>query len=559
MTSLDPQLEADYETRSFVILDALALNAIRKLGDLSARAQKLGLPAFDIELGESQYRRSPDNPRVYDHYRTLKVTGGVPKLQGWSFFAKIEHSDEGNVVKGFWAGEDSPSQSGGSELFKRMTECPSNCDHCKTNRKRNVTFFFRNKQTDDVMQVGSSCVADFSGHQSPMTIASLAQAWPEVINELTSDPDDYGVSYGKPAFDTNEILAASAAVIREGGRWVPRHEDPWGVGSSGEVAGLLSSPRNYDALVTAVDVDKAAKVREWLCTEDFDNRGEVYRNNLQVLAKKDYISEKNVGLLASSVAAWEREQRQGQASNRKPLANIKLGKEKEKLTLQVIIEKIIPIDSGFGSLLHLMRDLESNARVIWYNSGASKFFEGDQYLITGTVNDWSPRDGVWQTKLTRVSSPDLKPIDVLAKEDTKALQKALKACTNINARNSKGETALIVASDKHRFHQDEQERILMLLDHGADPSIQDNDNRDRLNSFDRWVLGYDELLVAKGLETHPELSLNWPKSRMEEWGVQESIQALVLEAQSIPGLSSVDQKPDDTDEQEAESLAFGLA
>lgn len=107
MTSMDPQLEADYETRSFVILDALALNAIRKLGDLSARAQKLGLPAFDIELGESQYRRSPDNPRVYDHYRTLKVTGGVPKLQGWSFFAKIEHSDEGNVVKGFWAGEGS--------------------------------------------------------------------------------------------------------------------------------------------------------------------------------------------------------------------------------------------------------------------------------------------------------------------------------------------------------------------------------------------------------------------------------------------------------------------
>jgi hypothetical protein len=46
---------------------------------------------------------------------------------------------------------------------------------------------------------------------------------------------------------------------------------------------------------------------------------------------------------------------------------------------------------------------------------------------------------------------------------------------------------------------------------------------------------------------------------MEEWGVQESIQALVLEAQSIPGLSSVDQKLDDTDEQEAESLVFGLA
>ena len=119
----------------------------------------------------------------------------------------------------------------------------------------------------------------------------------------------------KLAFDTSEILAASAAVIREGGRWVPRHEDPWGVGSSGEVTSLLSSPRNYDALVTAVDVDKAAKVREWLCAEDFDNRGEVYRNNLQVLAKKDYISE-NVGLLASSAAAWEREQRQGQVSNR---------------------------------------------------------------------------------------------------------------------------------------------------------------------------------------------------------------------------------------------------
>lgn len=560
MTTVTPHLQADYSTHKFMILAGRSEQTVKKLEQLSARAQKLGLPPFRIILGESEYRRSPVNPRQHDHYRQLTVTGGVPKLQGWQFFAKIEHTSDGNVVRGFSGTQEDLERIGGASLFQRMTECPSDCDHCNTRRQRNTTFFFLNQDSGDVMQVGSTCVADFSGHTDPMLVASLAQAWPEIIHELSSDPEDvFGTSPRKMAFATKDILAASAAVVRKAGRWIPRAEDDWGLGSSAEVEHLLATPKDFDQMVTGGDRETATHILEWLGSDDFDNQGQVYRHNLQVLARQDFISRHNVPLLASAVAAWNREQMlTATKATKSSIPNIRLGEYDKKIDLDVVIDKVIPKETRFGvTLIYLMRDLETNARVVWFNSGRAAFFEGDHYRIQGTVKGWEDRDGIMQTKLTRVTSPEIKLIEAIKAKNDKAIEKHFDAAVHINSRNAQGENALIVATELHRYGDECKAMIERLLAAGAKPDILDNDNRDRLNAFDRLLLSEEIDLATDILRTQPELVAKWDADRMALWGIDGPAADLILRtrAQFIRSPDAVH----DEQELEDESQALGLA
>lgn len=84
-------LSADYETHDY-LLPAYRLATVRsRLETLSRRAVKLGLPAFNITVGDLQYHRSPDGQALQQYY-PLTVTGGVPKIDGWRFAAKLDHN-----------------------------------------------------------------------------------------------------------------------------------------------------------------------------------------------------------------------------------------------------------------------------------------------------------------------------------------------------------------------------------------------------------------------------------------------------------------------------------
>src|SRR5690554_5379532 len=84
-------LTADYETQSFLI-PAYRLAGIQgRLEGLSRQAEKLGMPAFTIEVGDLVYKNDLKT-QVQHQYYPLSVTGGVPKIDGWRFAAKIEHN-----------------------------------------------------------------------------------------------------------------------------------------------------------------------------------------------------------------------------------------------------------------------------------------------------------------------------------------------------------------------------------------------------------------------------------------------------------------------------------
>lgn len=134
------------------------------------------------------------------------------------------------------------------------------------------------------------------------------------------------------------------------------------------------------------DRQTAKTINDWLCSDDFDDKGNLYRSNLQAMALRGAIPFKQTGFFASAAAAWRRDQvgiRQKQAD---PSVSLKLGVPGEKISMDATVEKIIPLDNMYGiSYLTILKDNETNAKATWFNSGVQRMPEGDTYHITGTV------------------------------------------------------------------------------------------------------------------------------------------------------------------------------
>ncbi|WP_273208983.1 hypothetical protein [Marinobacter subterrani] len=509
----------EYQTQTFRVPDFRLEQAIKNLRDLSRKAQKLGMPPFKMDSGDPELVPAKGKYGIKGKIRVvpLTVTGGPPVIDGWKFFAKIEHGDDGNLVEGFPATLEVESDRA---LFDKLTTCEPNCEHCNLRRSRSTTFIFQSTDNpEQKIQVGSTCVEDFSGHDSPQDVVSLATRWLDVIKDFISDEEDgFGMpSRGQLMFSAEDVVAAAVAVIREHGHWVSR--DAADVdGSSGDwVQQLMLNSKNFNHTVIDGDKIEAKRILDWITGDRFEVNGNVYRHNLRTMALREAVSFKHIPFLASGAATWHRDQAIAQKRAANPTTSIKLGEEGEKLTLDVRVEKIHFIDNPFGgSDLTILKDLNTNGKLVWFNSGKRTMTEGDTYRITGTVKGHEQRDDVWQTKLTRVNGPEIKLHKHLADngEDTKTFRKHLKETQHIDARSGQGETALYIASRNYQISHEDRGVVEAILDAGADYTIESK--RDRMTPFDQWVVAGDHQWIRMALEKHPELARHWDKRELGE-------------------------------------------
>jgi hypothetical protein len=84
----------------------------------------------------------------------------------------------------------------------RELEDPSNCEHCNTERKRNQTFVIRNNDTQEVLQVGSSCMTDFVSKDDLSFLLAYTKIMTDVKEGVSAS-----VSKSVSLYNKNEILA----------------------------------------------------------------------------------------------------------------------------------------------------------------------------------------------------------------------------------------------------------------------------------------------------------------------------------------------------------------
>lgn len=389
-----------------------------RLDGLNRRAKKLGLASIvSMELVGAPYvhkypRTEGESMMIHDWtgavtLQNVIVHGVAPKLAGWTLVSAIDHGEAaGDIIKSI-LGKDIPAEY--------RTRGPL-CDHCNAARKRKLTFVC---QHDDGQwkQIGSTCLADFTGHKDPEAIARLC-SWMGELAGFCGDLDDIG-QFGcrvKPEFMIPSILRAAAAAVRIQGFYVSRAKSQEAadkgedlVTTSSRVNSLLSCRTDADEKrilgkegYIAQDNEIAAATLTFVRDGGIQGEGD-YAYNMNILFKDPgaAIGVRNVGLVGSAVAAYLRTQARVAAEKAQGTEHIGTVGKREVFTLTVISTMVR--DGAYGtSTIVRFRDAAGNPAV-WFASGdKSDLKEGMTAKFKATVKKHDLYKGRVSTILARV-------------------------------------------------------------------------------------------------------------------------------------------------------------
>jgi hypothetical protein len=188
---------------------------------LAKKAAKLGVeaPTYAVVEADKVYKATIDHDtggilRPARVVQVVTVSGARPKIAGWTFVVVLQHEEGGNIVRRVPGTEDVTIP------FDLRTAVPA-CNHCGYDRRRKDTYVVAH---DDgrVLQVGRTCLKDFTGHDSPEAIARWAELLGSfVVRVGDGDGEGGGGGYAREYTTLAGFLPAVVASIRRDG-WLSR-------------------------------------------------------------------------------------------------------------------------------------------------------------------------------------------------------------------------------------------------------------------------------------------------------------------------------------------------
>jgi hypothetical protein len=383
-------------------------------GPEGERSSPLRGSPFEIalsETGEIEVEKYRDEDgrltgRVI-RWHKITLTGTSPKLAGWTFVGVLQHLDgvDGNVIR----------TVPGHVMPIEYRKVASECEHCKTNRRRKDTFVVQNDASGDHKQVGRNCLADFLGHRDPHQVASYAEYLFTAASVCEESENEMGGGGGgKMSYvDMVSYLSYVAACIRSSG-WVSRkaayESDDGKMATADEAWHAMFPPRG----LSRTDIEKLPRPSEkdtarakaaldyaehTLTPRDSSD----YEYNLKLICGQgsDVLHVRCTGIAASLLPAhtrwlgWQEEKKQLPAS----IAHFgEIGK-REVFVLTVI--GVRGMEGRFGpSTLVTFRTVEGLVGK-WFATGSCDIEIGETYRVKATVKKHDEWKGEKQTGLSR--------------------------------------------------------------------------------------------------------------------------------------------------------------
>jgi hypothetical protein len=137
-----------------------------------------------------------------------------------------------------------------------------------------------------------------------------------------------------------------------------------------------------------------------------------YERNLSLIAQQERLDPKHAGILASAIAAYDREvgkqAEQRQASTAGDVVSKHVGALGDRLELVVTVLRVADVETDYGTLhIHTLRDQASNA-IVWKTT-SKRLDVGWSGAVKGTVKKHAEYRGEQQTELSRVAEVKAKP------------------------------------------------------------------------------------------------------------------------------------------------------
>lgn len=438
---------------------------VRRIDALSKRANKLGMSEVGYKIIELKPLPVKSRSDALMMTYSVEVFGQNPVISGWRFIAKLEHLD----------GTDRPKIIGfnSDEVPQSYRQCQPDCDHCKSNRKRNNTYLLKNIETGEFKRVGKSCLEDFFGGGDPLAIAAYSELMSEFANDANGlgDFDEYSSSiHGALSFSVLGVLEKSAAIIRHNGYISRAKGEAMSIMTTGDLLREQYGRRPPHLEINDADQKEARVVLDWLHSDELkvDAETNMYAHNLIAIAESGFVRGKDMSLAASAIASHAGSLRKKQQAEEDKISDY-VGEAGKKCELIAKLDHVVVLQGMFISYLHLFTDNHGN-KLVWRTSSATDFKIGHPYAILSTVKGHDLYRDIKQTALLRVTAPDTDIFKHIESGDEKKFAKRLKGMYDIDVPETYGDgrTPLMVAIAFER-----KEMAMALIDAGASLTAQD--------------------------------------------------------------------------------------
>lgn len=368
----------------------------KRLATIQNKCQAYGCEFSFNVVGEAFHQVEDSDTGEVSTLRFIQVeASGVAKVNGWEFVAVIEHNKPVNIIRAF-----RPEY----EIPERYYISAPVCEHCNSKRNRKDTYLIRNTDTGEFKQVGKSCLRDFTKGLDANLAAWYASWFEELENaKAPSFSGGYTVYY-----KVSEVIQVAVEAVNIYG--YQKSGDSWegyqGQTTKQVVFDVLNEDVNYKKhLDKGFNYSREGNKEKTQAILSFvaslpQEYG--YISNLKALCSNEYCQQRDVGIIASSVACYDREQKKQERMAKEKeaqLGSIWVGKEGERLTLNNLSVKLLTSWETLYGYTFMYQFTDEAGNVYIWKTGNT--VEENRVSLKGTVKGHGEFNGVKQTELTR--------------------------------------------------------------------------------------------------------------------------------------------------------------
>lgn len=419
------------------------------LEELNKKASKWNVPPMVLKIVKEEFikRQIPINAftrqkttwedpavepqEVISKQYTVSIEGEPPRVEGYEFVAKIEHTSDGNILN------YAPKASIKTLPVEYRTARQA-CDVCKTTRDRNNTFIlklekedpqrFPDKKSGDYIMVGSNCLRRFLPNISANTLIEYA----EMIESLRATiagsgeiEDDFNMGGGGRGnwMEASQLAFwLSATYLHTGKYFSKKKAQELEAQPTLDVAlqAMLPAKGDKNEIHSRVyteeefhkkSVDFSNEFLEWAKTKDFDTLIQQkpeyadFFHNLKVISKQDMLRIQNFGFFSALFQVFLRDkgELEKKAALKKATSDFTyFGQPGEKIKVKVKVNKIKEYESQWGRGLIVTMEAEgsetdpasgqsvSKKGNLLYFTSNFELEENEEAEITATVKSHQP-------------------------------------------------------------------------------------------------------------------------------------------------------------------------
>lgn len=324
------------------------------------------------------------------------LAGEAIKAAGWTFTARLERVGDTHLVHRAPGVEGAP-------IEERFLARAGGCDHCKSSRQRKDTYIVEHEDGRQ-MQIGSTCLRDFLGCDSPASLAARFALFSGVRDAFGDE------GWEPPTCSLEGYMTLVAISCRQRGFWSRARAEKWG-GDERTTAGDVADA----AFGSGRDADKAREKFAKLRTDEDAAQAHAiiaywraltptsdYERNLAILCAQDEASAKHGALLASAIAAWARHAgiALGPQKEERPSNHVgEVGKRMKGLTLTITAK--FGVSSQWSDNAQVVKMIDDDGNVFAWFTSTYHLAVGHRYTIDATVKAHGKYKDRKETQLTR--------------------------------------------------------------------------------------------------------------------------------------------------------------